>query len=113
MGGAWSKDTTITFGRKAIRPSIIGKLGNGKERVFFIPAHRAMLISDGWAAPFQKLTAETPVVARLFSQNLFDRFNARGGDMLFPLDRVLKKVYRDLIDDAVFHGGTVGLEQDQ
>ncbi len=38
----------------------IGKLGNGKERPFFIPAHWAMLISDGWAAPFQKLTSDAP-----------------------------------------------------
>lgn len=113
MGEAWDKEATVvTFNGKQIRPSTIGKLGIGKEKVFFIPAHRAMLISDGWAAPFQKLTAETPVVARLFSQNLFDRFNARG-DKLFPLERVLKKVYRDLIDDAVFHGGKVSLEQDR
>lgn len=72
-----------------------------------------MLISDGWAAPFQKLTSETPVVARLFSQNLFERFSARQGDKLFPLDRVLKRTYRELIDNAVFHGGNVGVEQDR
>jgi hypothetical protein len=29
------------------------------------------------------------------------------------LDRVLKKAYRTRIDDAVFHGGKVGLEQDK
>ncbi len=113
MGEAWSDSTVVTFNSKQIRPKSIRNLGNGEESVFFIPAHRAMLISDGWAAPFQKLTAETPVVARLFSQNLFDRFNAREGDKLFPLDRVLKKQYRDLIDAAVFHGGKVGLEQDK
>ena len=72
-----------------------------------------MLISDGWAAPFQKLSSDTPVVARIFSQNLFDRFSARQSGQLFPLDRVLKKEYRTLIDRAVFHGGTVGLERDQ
>lgn len=113
MGGAWTEDTRVTFDGKAVRPSTLGKLGSGTETVFFIPAHRAMLISDGWAAPFQKLTAETPVVARLFSQNLFDRFSAREGDKLFPLERVLKRQYRDLIDDAVFHGGTVGIEEDR
>lgn len=113
MGDAWAGPTSISFDKRQIHLKTIGKLGNGKESVFFIPAHRAMLISDGWAAPFQKLTAETPVVARLFSQNLFDRFNARQGDRLFPLDRVLKKQYSDLIDDAVFHGGSVGLEQDK
>ena len=112
MGGAWTEETRVSFDGRALRPSTLGKLGSGTETVFFIPAHRAMLISDGWAAPFQKLTAETPVVARLFSQNLFDRFSAPEGDKLFPLERVLKRQYRDLIDDAVFHGGTVGIEED-
>jgi hypothetical protein len=113
MGDAWTERTKVVLDKKVISPKTVGKLGDGEESVFFIPAHRAMLISDGWAAPFQKLTAETPVVARLFSQNLFDRFSARQGDKLFPVDRVLKKAYRDLIDDAVFHGGKVGLEQDK
>lgn len=49
----------------------------------------------------------------MFSQNLFNRFSASEGAKLFPLDRVLKKAYRELIDQAIFHGGTVGLEQDQ
>lgn len=113
MGAAWREDSTVSFNGKAIRPASIGKLGSGRETAFFIPAHRAMLISDGWAAPFQKLTSETPVVARLFSQNLFERFSARQGDKLFPLDRVLKRTYRELIDNAVFHGGNVGVEQDR
>ena len=113
MGSAWRDKSSVVFNGTNVRPSSIGKLGNGKERAFFIPAHRSMLISDGWAAPFQKLTSDTPVVARIFSQNLFDRFSARGGDKLFPLDRVLKRDYRELINAAVFHGGTVGLEEDQ
>jgi len=113
MGAAWSGATSVTLDGKQITPANISRFGSGEETVFFIPAHRAMLISDGWAAPFQKLTAETPVVARLFSQNLFDLFSNREGDKLFPLSGVLKKAYRDLIDDAVFHGGKVGIEQDQ
>lgn len=113
MGAAWKEDSEVLFNKKRITPKSVGMIGNGKEKVFFIPAHRSMLISDGWAAPFQKLTSDTPVVARIFSQNLFDRFSKRGGDSLFPKDRVLKKVYRDQIDAAVFHGGKVGLEQDR
>lgn len=112
MGGSWRADTEIVLDRSRVTPGGISRRGNGTEHAFFIPAHRSMLISDGWAAPFQKLTSETPVVARIFSQNLFDRFSARGGDKLFPLDRVLKKVYRELIDAAIYHGGTVALEQD-
>jgi len=112
MGSAWTEASSVTIDAKPIRPQNIGKRGGLKEQVFYIPAHRAMLISDGWAAPFQKLTAETPVVARLFSQNLFDRFSAGNSDRLFPLEGKLKKAYRDVIDDAVFHGGTIGLAQD-
>jgi hypothetical protein len=113
MGQAWQPNSAIALDGKPVQQKTLGARGNGDEHVFFIPAHRAMLISDGWAAPFQKLTADTPVVARLFSQHLFDRFSGREGDELFPQPRMLKKVYRDLIDKAIFHQGTVGLEQDR
>jgi len=117
MGTAWQSETAVVFENAQktleIAPKNIWRYGNGKEKVFYIPAHRSMLVSDGWAAPFQKLTSDTPVVARIFSQNLFDRFSARGGDRLFPLEGKLKKAYRDQIDSAVYHGGRVGLEQDR
>jgi hypothetical protein len=113
MRSAWRDTSLVQFDGKDISPASIERRGDGVERLFFIPAHRSSLISDGWATPFQKLTPETPVVARLFSQNLFERFNAREGSKLFPLDRLLKKVYRELINDAVFHGGTIGVEQNE
>ena len=112
MGAAWGDTSRIEFDGREVNPATISRRGKQEERAFFIPAHRSMLISDGWASPFQKLTTNTPVVARMFSQNLFDLFTRRG-DKLFPLERVLKKVYRDEIDAAVFHGGTVGLVQDR
>jgi hypothetical protein len=113
MGEAWRPESEVRFNGKKITPGGIGKLGTGRERVFFIPAHRSMLISDGWAAPFQKLTTDTPVVARIFSQNLFDRFSKRGTGPLFPLKGVLKKEYRDRINEAIFHDGRVGIEEDR
>jgi hypothetical protein len=113
MRSAWCDTSQVSFDGKDVSPSTVEKRGNGVEKLFFIPAHRSMLISDGWATPFQRLTPETPVVARLFSQNLFERFNAREGAKLFPLDRLLKKVYRELVNDAVFHGGTIGVEQNE
>lgn len=113
MAPAWRVgESKVTFDGKVVSPESISKTRNKTPESFFIPAHRAMLISDGWPAPFQKLTADTPVVARLFSQNLFERFSARKGDKLFPVQRTLKVAYRNLIDDAVFHGGTVKLEMD-
>ena len=114
MGNAWNERSSVRFNNsKPITPKGFSRIGKGGERVFYIPAHRSMLISDGWAAPFQKLTAETPVVARIFSQALYDRFSARGDGPLFPADRVLKTEYREQINKAVFHDGSVSIEEDQ
>ncbi|MGO9739976.1 MAG: AAA family ATPase [Roseiarcus sp.] len=113
MGSAWRPDSTsIRFGRSRITLSSIPRRGSGHEELFFVPAHRSMLISDGWAAPFQKLTSDTPVVARLFSQNLFESFSGKDAGTLFPVEKRLKKEIREKIDDAVFHGGKVGIEED-
>ncbi len=112
MGPAWRADTEVVWRGRALRPKTISRQGAGHEAMFFIPAHRAMLVSDGWAAPFQKLGTEVPVVARLFSQNLFDRFSDRKAGPLFPLPKRLKQEIREGIDRAIFHGGAVGLEED-
>src|SRR5436309_2096575 len=45
MGPAWRATTQITFDDKAVSPSTIERRGNGIEQLFFIPAHRSMLIS--------------------------------------------------------------------
>lgn len=125
MGRALSAGTSIKLngktrisgkgnvGGKKNAASVVSQIGSGRENVFFIPAHRSMLISDGWAAPFRSLTVDTPVVARIFSQNLFDRFNDRSAGPLFPLPRVLKQEYRAQIDQAVFHSGRIGIEERQ
>lgn len=113
MAPSWRDgETSIRLGRHDLSLSGIGRIGDGTEKLFFVPAHRSMLVSDGWAAPFQKLNAETPAVARLFSQNLFDRFSGKDAGTLFPVERRLKKEIREKIDDAVFHGGRVGIEED-
>jgi hypothetical protein len=114
MAPAWRENRTeVLLAGKKISPKGLGRVGDGQERLFFVPAHRSMLISDGWATPFQRLTSDTPVVARLFSQNLFDRFSGKDAGTLFPVERRLKVEIRDQIDDAVFHGGKVGIEEDR
>jgi|CXWL01.1.fsa_nt_gi energy-coupling factor transporter ATP-binding protein EcfA2 len=113
MAPAWREgETEVVLAGKRISAKGMGRLGDGKEHLFFVPAHRSMLISDGWAAPFQKLTSDTPAVARMFSQNLFDRFSGKDAGTLFPLEKRLKSEIRDQIDRAVFHGGKVGIEED-
>lgn len=115
MSSSWTADKTVVrFDDKPITPSSWTK-GLKRKRhssVFFIPAHRALLLAEGWPAPFLKLNADTPVVARLFSQNLYQRFSGRQAAALFPVQRILKEQYRKLIDEAVFHGGSVELEKE-
>jgi energy-coupling factor transporter ATP-binding protein EcfA2 len=114
MAPAWREGSTeVVFAGKKISPKGMGRIGDGKEKLFFVPAHRSMLISDGWAAPFQRLNSDTPVVARIFSQNLYDRFSGKDAGTLFPVEKRLKKEIRDQIDTAVFHGGKVGIEEDR
>ncbi len=114
MAPAWRDgETEVVLDRRVITPRSMGRAGDGSETLFFVPAHRSMLISDGWASPFQKLSSDTPAVARLFSQNLFDQFSGKDAGTLFPVEKRLKKEIRNKIDAAVFHGGKVGIEEDR
>jgi len=112
MATAWHTNTRVQFNGVNITPKSLEGVGDGIERLFFIPAHRALLITDGWAWPFQKVPRTTPAVARLFSQSLYDRFSSKDSGVLFPVEKRLKREIRDQIDAAVFHGGTVGIQED-
>lgn len=115
MSSAWDDERSrVTLDRREIKPSAWTRAQRKEPvgRVFFIPAHRALLLAEGWPAPFLKLNADTPVVARLFSQNLYQRFSGRQASALFPVERILKTQYRELIDNAVFHGGRVELKHE-
>lgn len=113
MAPAWEDGKTeVRLGQKKVSPKSAARIGDGKERLFFVPAHRSMLISDGWASPFQKLTSDTPAVARIFSQRLFDQFSGKDAGTLFPVEKRLKQAIRKKIDEAVFHGGKVGIVED-
>ncbi|WP_428264200.1 AAA family ATPase [Haliangium sp.] len=115
MRYAWRHDTRVGLGRRLLRlGGVMRGIGNAQAapgQVFYIPAHRAMLLAEGWPAPFLRLSADTPAVARLFSQNLFTLFGGQRATELFPVQRTLKQVYRDEIDRAVFHGGRVHLDK--
>ncbi len=114
MSAAWRHGrTSVTFDGKVVSLTGKGRKASrtGEGRLFYIPAHRALLLAEGWPAPFLRLNADTPVVARLFSQSLYQRFSGRQASALFPVERILKEQYRMLIDAAVFHGGRVELDK--
>jgi hypothetical protein len=115
MSAAWRENSTIIFDSRVVSPNAWtkGLKKKIKGSVFYIPAHRALLLAEGWPAPFIRLKADTPVVARIFSQNLYQRFSGREAAALFPVTRILKEQYRLQIDEAVFHGGRVELEKER
>lgn len=117
MHNAWTSATEVRVRGTPLHLSSLLKKGRtSKEqpagKAFFVPAHRALLMTEGWPSPFMRLKADTPTVARLFSQSLYDRFTGKEqAGSLFPVERRLKQSIRDLIDAAIFHRGEVILEK--
>jgi len=111
MGSAWNERTSIIVDGAQLNFTKILRASKATGKVFFVPAHRALLMSEGWPAPFMRLKADTPAVARLFSQSLYERFTGKEAGALFPVKHRLKASIRDLIDKAVFHQGRVQLQK--
>lgn len=111
MSSAWKKGTSVLVDGKPLRLRQLLATKAKAARVFYVPAHRAMLMTDGWAAPFQRFKPDTPTVARLFSESLHERFTGTKASHLFPVEGFLKSAVRDLIDEAVFHGGKVKIQR--
>jgi energy-coupling factor transporter ATP-binding protein EcfA2 len=113
MGNGLRADTIIEVDSKPINIDRISRTHRSADtgRVFYIPAQRALLLADGYPVPFKRLTQDTPAVARLFSETLFKLFGTRRDEALFPVERELKNDYRDAIDEAVYHGGRVRIDE--
>ncbi|HEY8428722.1 MAG TPA: AAA family ATPase, partial [Sandaracinaceae bacterium] len=114
MRSAWTPLTRVetNIGRlpKEQLVSHKGIKPRDQEWVFYIPAHRSLLLANGWPLRFQQLP-EAPVVARLFSERLNLALSEADRRELFPLSRKLKAGLRTMVDDAVFHGGKLVLEE--
>jgi energy-coupling factor transporter ATP-binding protein EcfA2 len=113
MGNGLRSDTLVEVDGKRVDLARIARTRRSADtgRVFYIPAQRALLLADGYPTPFKRLTLDTPTVARLFSETLFKFFGDRSTSALFPVQRELKNDYRDIIDEAVYHGGKVGIDE--
>lgn len=115
MSGALKPSTKVMFNGRAVRPEALLSKSHFKSgiktKMFYVPAHRALLLAEGWPAPFMKLSADTPVVARLFSQALYEQLSGPHAKRIFPQNRLLMKDIHDRIDSSIFHGGTVDLRR--
>lgn len=113
MSSAWSAKTLVASSHDALSLSNLNTLRGTRERVtenvFFVPAHRSLLITDsGWPLPFQ-LLKNAPVVARTFAERLANDLSSADLAM-FPHPRKLKAALRAVVDDAVFHGARLEVD---
>ncbi|MCC5877708.1 MAG: ATP-binding protein [Candidatus Sumerlaeia bacterium] len=111
----WGKGSSAIWEKTDISPEKIAqRRGTGeKQSVFLVPAQRVLALRDGWARPFSDYSAGDPYVVRAFSESLRrvmeDEFSV--GENIFPRTNSLKKVYRDLLGDALFSGFSLSVER--
>jgi energy-coupling factor transporter ATP-binding protein EcfA2 len=111
---AWRDETQVTFKARAQRlpPA---RATQDAARLFYIPAHRTLSVAEGWPAGFRSYRPDTPFVVRDFSETLLGLLTSEANafqDQVFPQRRRFKDQVRDLIDQAVFHGGQLRLLAD-
>lgn len=114
MSEAWTDATRVELGGKAlvVPPRATRR---GSPRLFYIPAHRTLSVAEGWPLGFRSYKPDTPFVVRDFSEQLLQLLTTRRGmegNVIFPQRRRLKQQFRELIDQAVFHGGQLKLLSD-
>lgn len=111
MAPAWREgETEIKFAGKTVTPRSLNRASTREEKLFFVPAQRSLLISDGWPAPFQKLASDMPAVVRLFSQHLFNQLNSEGRGESFFIEAGLQREVQDQLKTSVFHGGKMSID---
>lgn len=114
MSQVLSDSTEILFeGEKLNMTSLLQGKNNSEEAVFYVPAQRILSISDGRPKNFMEFDITTPYVLRVFSETL--RVFIQGGlgnpDTIFPMRNRLKVNMRDSINNTIFHGGKVVIDQ--
>ncbi|MFO0757617.1 MAG: AAA family ATPase [Byssovorax sp.] len=106
MGTAWKTGKTkVSWKGRPLDLASIIKKRSGKHAVYFVPAHRTLMVSEGYPPTFQQFRPETPFVVRHFSEEVRGILLKGFGDgALFPQTKRLKGKIREKIDDAIFHG---------
>jgi len=80
------------------------------EKTYYIPAHRALLLADGWPLAFQQHRIGTPFVARAQSERLLQWLNLSEKN-IFPIQNRLQASLRDHFNTAIFHGAQLNIDR--
>lgn len=103
----------VLLDKKPLDLSKIDHKPKGRTRhkgatTYYIPAHRSLLLAEGWPKLFQQYSTDTPYVARKASESLnalLLRLSSKAD--VFPQTNRLQASLRNQIDKAIFHGNTV------
>jgi hypothetical protein len=110
VAGSSSAATSVHLDGKPLPLSTIGQKRRGRSLetttlAYYVPAHRSLLLADGWPKLFQQYSADTPYIARVASESLnalLLRISTQSA--VFPQTNRLQASLRTAIDNAVFHG---------
>ncbi len=84
-----------------------------KETLFYIPAQRVLSVSDGLGRPFMAYNNDMPYVNRAFGEVIrqFIQYGIGKQTTLFPMRSRLKGNIKKRLDDSIFHGASIELEE--
>ena len=108
--------TAVFVDKKPLDLSKIDQKPRGRSTpkgatTYYIPAHRSLLLAEGWPKLFQQYSTDTPYIARKASESLnalLLRLSSTAD--VFPQANRLQAALRTQIDNAVFHGNTVSTD---
>lgn len=111
-GSMWTDATSVRWNGAQVAPDRFVRsrsAGDAPEHsLYFIPAHRTLVLAGGYPLAFQRLTNETPFVVRQFSEAVREvLIQTPSSEALFPPSKRLKGRVRSKLDEAIFHGATL------
>jgi hypothetical protein len=120
MNNLWNTTTRVLKNGKPFNlSSIVKKFRSGskqsKEKLFYIPAQRVVILGDGWPKPFMSFKMGDPFIIKNFSEHLRLLMEAglgTGRNRIFPQPNRLKSIYRKVLNQSIFHGARVELDQE-
>ena len=117
MEKIWDNASTkITVDNEAfLLDKVIEKKGRKKaESLCLIPAHRAMVLKDGWPRAFTDYAIGDPYVVKRFSEDLrllLEMSSSSREDVIFPQTGRMNKTIRDAIGENIFRRAQVKLDR--
>lgn len=118
MHGAFSPESRVMLGGQALdfqSLSLVNRRNPGKETCFYIPAHRALLLADGWPVRFADFRLIPPYVVRQYSQNLLKLLQTQlstEDGIVFPRGSRLRYELREALNRSIFHGGELVVDKE-